>query len=384
MKSVAFFIFGIQNLKGGGGAERFFSDFYDQYNNLEEKSFKLYFITDKQSINELNSVGKLKNKVNCLKFKIFSNRFKNRLEFLQLLKIIIRHNIKLIHLPLFNFHYLSLLKKINKLPSFLRPKLIVNISSCYLVPGLQNKVQNEVNTFFPLFNEIEIDGYFSWYNNFCDYINNNKQLFKKVPFTYAITSRYSNTNYFFPEKKENIIVFAARLDEQKRPDWFIKAIRLILNENEDLFKDWKFIICGNGVLKSVLETEAKVLNLEGKIEFKVEGELYKVFNKSKIFVSCQDFENFPSLAMAEAMSSGNAIIARNVGQTNYFLKENENGMFIKPDSAIGLAQAIFNLVKEEKLIKNMSDKSVELMNTVHTFENFVPQIENFWKKIILN
>ncbi len=43
MKAVALFIYGINNLKGGGGAERFFADFYDDYNDLTTKNFNLYY-----------------------------------------------------------------------------------------------------------------------------------------------------------------------------------------------------------------------------------------------------------------------------------------------------------------------------------------------------
>ncbi|MCA0431124.1 MAG: glycosyltransferase [Bacteroidetes bacterium] len=382
MKAVALFIYGINNLKGGGGAERFFADFYDDYNDLTTKNFNLYYIIDKQSVNELNSVGKLKNNINCLNFKIISNRFKTQIEFLNLLKIILTYKIKLIHLPLYNFHYLPLLKKLNKLPKWIKPKLVINISSCYLIPGIKSKNETDINTYFPLFKEIEIDGYFSWYRNFEEYVLENKEKFKNNPICYSITSRYSDTKNFYPQIKENIIVFAARLDEQKHPSWFIEAVDLIKKSNPKIIENWKFILCGNGILREELEKKIHNQDLESTIELKIEGELYKIFNKSKIFVSCQEFENFPSLSMAEAMASGNAIIARNVGQTNYFVKEDLNGKFIEPDTPEGLANALIYLINNENIIAKMGMKSNELMQTTHTFENFVPQIEKFWKKLI--
>jgi glycosyltransferase involved in cell wall biosynthesis len=382
MKAVALFIYGINNLKGGGGAERFFADFYDDYNELTTKNFNLYYIIDKQSVNELKSVGKLKNNINCLNFKIISNRFKTQIEFLNLLKYIFIYKIKLIHLPLYNFHYLPLLKKLNQLPNWLKPKLVVNISSCYVIPGIKSKNKTDINTYFPLFKEIEIDGYFSWYKNFEEYVIENKHIFRKIPYCFSITSRYSDIKNYYPEIKNNLVVFAARLDEQKQPFWFIEAIELINKSNPKIIENWKFVIYGNGILREELKEKIHKLELQSKIELKIEGELYKVFNKSKIFVSCQEFENFPSLSMAEAMASGNAIVARNVGQTNYFLKEDINGKFIEPDSPEGLSKVLIYLMYNEHIIEKMGEKSNEFLHTTHTFKNFVPQIENFWKKLI--
>ena len=79
MANVAFLIFGVVELKGGGGAERFFADFFEIYNQSKTKH-KLYYIIDKTSIGNLNKVGKLNSIDNILNFKIVSNRFKNVLE----------------------------------------------------------------------------------------------------------------------------------------------------------------------------------------------------------------------------------------------------------------------------------------------------------------
>lgn len=382
MKSVAFFIYGIQNLKGGGGAERFFADFFDKYSSYNLAQFKVYFVLDKYSLNALSEINKLKTVKNYLIFKVFSNRFKVSLEFLQLFYYILLKQIKIIHLPLYNISYLPLLKKINKIPKIFRPKIVINISNCYVVPGLKNNLSSEINTYYPLFKGINVDGYFSWYQNFTDYVGENIGLFKFKPQVYSITSRFSGNDLIFNNsKKENQIIFASRLDKQKCPDWFIEAIRIIKEKHPTVLLNWKFIVCGDGPMRNQLIETSNKLGLNQFVEFRIEGNLEKVFNYSKIYVSCQEFENFPSLSMAEAMSAGNAIVARNVGQTNLFLNNNVNGLFINPDSAYGLADRLIYLMSNEALLEKMGQKSVELMNTVHTFENFVPQIENFWKKI---
>ena len=44
--------------------------------------------------------------------------------------------------------------------------------------------------------------------------------------------------------------------------------------------------------------------------------------------------------MNEAMAAGNVIIARDVGQTNLFVKDSLNGLLLKSDNPTGLADAI--------------------------------------------
>ena len=88
MSNVAFIFTGVNNIAGGGGAERFFSDFFTKYNNSNSKH-RLFFITDKDSLKSFNSINELISPQNLLTYKIFSNRFKNKLESLQVIFLII-------------------------------------------------------------------------------------------------------------------------------------------------------------------------------------------------------------------------------------------------------------------------------------------------------
>lgn len=385
MANIAFFIYGIGDLSGGGGAERFFAEFFEKYIKTDNTKFKVYYITDKDSFLHLKKVGKFNSEKQLLFFRVFSNRFKLYLEYLQLVKFILSYSIKIIHLPLYNISYLPLLKFLNNLPFFCRPKIVINVSNCYLVPWLSDinhpKHIQTCNTYIPLFNEIDVTGYFSWYENFISFIKNNK--FKKSPKTiYAINSRFSNMDKFYPDTKKNHIVFASRLDEQKRPDWFIDAIEIIFKTNPTLVSDWKFILCGTGPLRIKLIEKSKKRDVYQFIEFKIEAELQHILNHSLIYVSCQDYENFPSLTMAEAMASGNAIVARPVGQTSYFVKDSYNGKILKEDSPNGVASTLMELMSNLSETLFMGKNSVEFMNTTHTYNNFKNQIEEFWLSVI--
>lgn len=386
MKRVAFFMYGVSNLKGGGGAERFFADFYDQYSQSFQAGFKLYFIIDADSVKNLNDVNKLSRKKNLLKLVLFSNRFKIFLETIQLYFYIIFYKIQILHIPLYNLSYLPILQKVNRMFFFFRPKLVINIVNCYAAQALSdnhNEYHESISsTYLPLFREVKVDGYFCWNESFKNYLLNHAILNHQPAVVRSITSRFSDTvNYKPSPAKNKWIVFASRLDAQKHPEWVLLALVSLKKSHPQVLQDWKVKICGDGPLRTSLIQFAKEHEILTYVDFIIEGEMHKILNHSKIYISCQDYDNFPSLTMAEAMASGNAIVARNVGQTNLFLKDSENGLLIQPDNSEGLKAAILHLIQDENRLSLMGRKSTQLINSVHTFENFVIQIEDFWKLV---
>ncbi|MDX2171907.1 MAG: glycosyltransferase [Bacteroidota bacterium] len=382
MANVAFLFTGIGSLSGGGGAERFFSDFFDKHQNSESK-YKLFFITDSESVKHFNSVGSLKSKSNVVIFKIINNRFKSIIESFQIAKLIIRYRIKLIQIPLYNIHYFSLVKSIDALPKIIRPKICLTITDAFIPYYYfidNNRGYNFKNILEPLFQEVNIDSVISWYELFKEFSLTNN-LIKSNPPVFCINSRYTGKIFASNVKKQNHIIYAGRFTIAKRPMLFVEAIN-ILKHNKTDFKDWKFFMYGKGNLENDIITKIAEYGIEHLVSVSHALDLTKVFEESKCFVSTQDFENFPSLSMNEAMAAGNAIISRNVGQTNLFVKDHVNGLLLKQDDEKGLAEAIEYFIKHPELHQSMSDESVRLTKEVHTFDNFKMQIESFWSKTL--
>lgn len=387
MPNVALFIFGVNDLSGGGGAERFFADFFDIYNSNKTKHHLFYIIDENSRVN-LRKVNKLTSSKNLLNFNIVSNRFKRTMEFLQLLRLIVFKQIKLIHIPLYSISYVPIINSLNKLPNFLRPKIVVNIVNCeiphaYFDPS--NPFSNGYQkTYDPLFHTY-IDGYFCWNKLFIDFVMENKLIKVGNPKFKFISSRFSDTNLFTSQlPKKNIIVFASRLDFRKRPDWFIKAIKVIHDRNTEIFKEYEFKMYGKGPMLEELQVLIKNLGIDGFVKVETNPKLWEVLNTSRVFVSCQDYDNFPSLAIAEAMASGNAIIARNVGQTNLFVEHLKNGLILKEDSYHGLADAIEYYIEHPETHDSFSNESLRLIKEVHNPENFIRQIDEFWNTVMKN
>ena len=382
MKNVAFIFTGIGNIAGGGGAERFFSDFFNEYQSSDKK-YNLFFITDENSLMNLKAAGQLKNAENIITYKIYSNRFKNKLEVLQLAKIITTKKISILQIPLYNIYYYPLIKAIDSFPSIIRPKLIYTITDSFIPHYYLNDQGRGYNfkTYLePLFNNIKLDAIISWYELFKEFAETNNLLKNKAPI-YCIQSRYSGKKINTSVAKQNNIVYAGRLTIAKRPLMFVEALR-ILKEKNKLTNEWNYFIYGKGNLEVEVIKKIKEYDLTDFITVTHTADMTSVFEESKCFISTQDFENFPSLAMNEAMAAGNAIISRNVGQTNLFVKHLVNGVLTDPDTAEGLANAIEYYISNPQLHEGMQNESIRLTEDVHTFQNFKLQIENFWDKTI--
>jgi len=383
MRNVAFLFTGVGNLSGGGGAERFFSDFMEDYNAAADKKFNLFFISDKVSLQNFNSIGTLKSSKNVLTYKIFNNRLKNLLESFQLVRLLVFNRIKLIQVPLYNMHYFPLLKTIDKLPAFIRPKVVITITDAFIPHYYfedRNRGYNFRKILEELFNTIKIDSVISWYELFKEFAHEHK-LIKSNPPVFCIWSRYTRKTFDLSLPKENNIVYAGRLTIAKRPMMFVEAMRILKERTDEIYK-WKFFIYGKGNLENEIRSKLNEYGLNDLVELGHTLDMTSVFERSKCFVSTQDFENFPSLSMNEAMAAGNVIIARNAGQTDLFVKDGLNGLLLKDDNEKGLADAIEQFINNPHLHESMSKESIKLTTNVHTFSNFKLQTEQFWEQTL--
>lgn len=397
--NIALIMFEIPDLSGGGGAERFFADFFEKYNDQVHPQNNIYLITD-DAIN-LIKAGKLKSHrdkvITIFNYRhfIFSRNKKiqkiasvflgNFLFCWFLIKIIIKKKIHIIHLPYYEIRDYYIYRVIDKLPAFIRPKIIFTIvDSKFPYLYYSNSKEFFFSTekfFYRFFNNVRIDGVYTWYLNVREFILEHK-LIKSNPPVGMPQSRFCDVPVeYFPEQKEKTIVYAARLDEQKNPLFFVSAVSIFKNTFPEI-DDWKFKIYGSGPLEQTIKEKIERLNLKELLEIDFGLDLKSVFAKSKCFVSTQDYENFPSMSMAEAMSKGNAVIARNVGQTWYFVKNKENGYTLDEDTPENLAFYLAEYIRlSDDAKKKMAEKSIELMTKVHTPANFITQIDKFWDSV---
>lgn len=390
-KRVAFYHTGIGDSVGGGGAGRFFIEIYNAVYQHEFNLGELYFITDPGSYAKFAGAGFFSSASANKRFLAttqINNRFKRFLESVSFNWQLLRHRIQLVHICQYYWQdHDHRVYGLRFLPAFLRPKVVVNFVHCNFPYEYFDEKHPHAQVFHKrfdvMFKHLKIDAVFSWYQLFCEFAKKHK-LFTHEPLLYPINYYCCNTDNFKPaDKKENTVVFASRLDEQKNPMMFLEAVKLVLDRNEKEVSAWKFLLYGNGPLRDKVIAFIKENNLSSRIEFKDNvSNMAPVFSKSACYVSTQFYENFTSLAMHEAMAAGNAIIARNVGQTGNYVKDGYNGYILEEDTADCLAAKIVQFIVQTDKQALLMENSIRIVKEVHSRENFVGELNDFWNRVI--
>ena len=143
------------------------------------------------------------------------------------------------------------------------------------------------------------------------------------------------------KKKNNELILGciARLVPQKSIDNIIRSIYELKNKNIKLF------IVGKGPLKNDLFRLAKNLNIENQIFWIDFVDDLKTFYKSiDIFVLTSHYEGL-GLVFLEAMLSKKPIVCSNLSAMPEIIKNNYNGLLVKPNEPVLLSNCIKLLFK---------------------------------------
>jgi len=192
---------------------------------------------------------------------------------------------------------------------------------------------------------------------------------KDFPENYSISPcsfiNYDNFHPVYP--KENSVVFSGRLVELKNPMLFLNAVKLFNSEYAHS-SEITFHVLGTGPMETGMKRFAKENNLtnlmfEGKVS---NPETF--LSRSKVFVSIQQTENYPSQALIEAMACENAVIASDVGETRKLVTESE-GELVQLD-ANKIANALTRLFSDEEALTVKGKNARKKVMAEHTIDRF--------------
>jgi len=381
-KKIAILMLNIGDISGGGGTERQFADVFDFYPQKKNHQYNLFFITTSKDLSTLQSIGKLKSKENIILIKNGLTPIDRWIiQPIYVLWFCFRKKIDLIHFPLVGRTCLSLAYLLKRFPKRNRPKIAINMVDCTIAHEYFSinppDTTKQLAVYKAYFKMMKLDSIFSWYQLFKERFSNNT--IQSQPLIVSAKYCFTDINRFKPLKqKENIIVFAARMTTIKQPLFFLAGVRIALKYSRNLFKNWAFIMYGKGELEKDVKDYISKHNMEDKVILTSSGDMSKEFAISKVFVSTQMYENFTSLSMLEAMACGNAIISRDVGQTDFFVKNEKNGLLLAEDTPKGLADSLIKYVSCPESHFSMQQKSIEIATKDHCLNNFLNDIENFW------
>ncbi|HKC66855.1 MAG TPA: glycosyltransferase [Bacteroidia bacterium] len=387
--NIALFLVAVPDLKGGGGAERQFCNFYEYFNSIENHSKnKLYLITDKDSLKNLKNADILKNLKNVIVLQTYQFTYLNFLNFVFQL---FRKRIHLLHLVnTYTHHDFNLIYKFKKLQPLTKVKLSINNEVAELIDDLREYNKSGVlmtrymNSIKILLENIQPSGVYTWYKVVADELKKSNLVNTKKCVVKNSEYCFTDLRKFVPlPNKQNHVVYASRLCIEKNPLLMVEAVKYLKENYNNDISNYKFLVYGRGELTEEMKSLINRYELNDYFTLDFSSSMHDVFGISKIFISTQPIENFTSLSMLEAMACGNVIIAKNVGQTDLFVKEGKNGFLYEGNDYKNVALAIRKaILLSDTGFKAMSQVSVDLATNHHNVKNFSDEIELFFEEVV--
>jgi len=162
-----------------------------------------------------------------------------------------------------------------------------------------------------------------------------------------------DTNIASKSEKNDNVVFLGRFEKNdiKNSFTFVKLlpkINKILLENN---KKVKFYILGKGPLEAVMtELLAGEEYKDIDVECYFEKKPLEVLSKSKVFLSLQKYENYPSRSLLEAIACGMLPIVTDVGESRLFGNDEIIRYVTEPLLHEELAKNILEILEMDKLV----------------------------------
>ena len=182
-----------------------------------------------------------------------------------------------------------------------------------------------------------------------------------------------------PFKREKRIVAVGRLAAPKNYDMMIRAFALFSKR----IPGYKLVICGEGELRSHLESLAGELDLADNIV--LPGHLenpHEFVCGSSVFLLSSDFEGMPN-ALLEAMALGVPVVSTDClcGGLAELISDGGNGLIVPVGDYKAMADALVRVIRNPILSTNLSE-SASLIRRDYSVERIAERWLGYLKSLV--
>lgn len=171
-----------------------------------------------------------------------------------------------------------------------------------------------------------------------------------------------------------VIGTIANLYPTKGLIYFIRAAEIIAKKVPDAF----FKIVGFGQQQDELRAEINKAGLDNCFLIGPKSDAYRYLKAFDIFVLPSVKEGLP-FAIMEAMQAGLPIIATNVGGITEMITDNYSGLLVPPAQPQALADAIFELIGDKSLAKDLGTKAKIDVEKKFNLQNMLSETEKVYQ-----
>ncbi|MGB7208348.1 MAG: glycosyltransferase family 4 protein [Pyrinomonadaceae bacterium] len=176
------------------------------------------------------------------------------------------------------------------------------------------------------------------------------------------------------------ILFAGRLDENKRPERFVRLASILTERFPHL--EMQFQIAGDGENRKELESTAKLLNLApDRLRFLGDcHQMSDIYGGADILVSTSDREGTPNVVL-EAMAHGLPVVATAVGGTKEIL-DGTRGFLVQPGDEDALVKATTELISDKGLRVRLGAEGQRYVSENYSLENLQKHLLEIYKRLV--
>lgn len=174
-----------------------------------------------------------------------------------------------------------------------------------------------------------------------------------------------------------IVLYVGRLDPEKNVGAVITAFSLVLQKVPEAL----LLVVGDGIDAARLRKMSEEISSHVKFLGRVVGEdLNEIYRMGTVFATASEIET-QGIVLIEAAASGLPLVAVNAGAVSEICVNGVNGFLCQPKYISEMTNAIVQILTDEKMRKEFSEKSVELAKE-HDFERTLDKFINIYRKVI--
>ncbi|MCM8780969.1 MAG: glycosyltransferase, partial [Candidatus Omnitrophica bacterium] len=152
---------------------------------------------------------------------------------------------------------------------------------------------------------------------------------------------------------------------QKAPLDFIHLAHLV----KQSLPNTKFILIGDGILRSKIERLIKRLHLKDEVILTGwRRDISRLLSMIDVFVLTSLWEGLP-VSILEAMASSKPVIVTNTGGVAEIIREGRTGLLVSPRDIQGMAKRLITLLQNRDLMQRMGREAKESLGNEFTVES---------------
>lgn len=177
---------------------------------------------------------------------------------------------------------------------------------------------------------------------------------------------------------EKVIAYIGRLSAEKGPDIFVQVAQSILQKDSNV----KFLIVGEGPLRSDLRKRVDALGLQDRIIFAGHRtDMEQVYAAIDILAITSFTEGLPNVLL-EAFAHNKPVVSTRVGGTPEIISHGTNGFLVEPGRVDGIADCLRLLLSDPALARKMGSNGRKLIEEKLSFRKRTEKLEELYQTII--